>query len=281
MNYSIKLPNILRRALMSGLVIIAGTFTSLATNPAPANAPVPAPVKAPAPAKAVVPPAPKPPMTPKAELQSIGKPDLEAIHAAVNDESNRRYYPKLLNRFMANDTTMTPMDYQYFYYGAMFQEDYNPYREAPYPELLEEVTPLYNKEKTSRAERHKMLDYAMKALEDNPLNLKQLTNRVYVYEKNGKYDLARIWQHKLNHILLVIAASGSGTTPEDAMMVVYPGNEYEYLNLSGHTAIGQRFQEPCYDFIEVNRKSHNDPEGYYFNILEMLKQYFAKHPSEN
>lgn len=209
----------------------------------------------------------------------LGAPDLEAIAAASVDENSRYYYPKLLKAFNANDTTMTATDFQYFYYGTMYQEDYDPYREAPNAALLNELLPIYAKSKRTRAERGKMLDYALQVLDDNPVDLRQLTNRIYVYEQNGKYDLAKIWQYKLNHLLLVIAASGTGTDPETAFVVVYPQHEYDFLNLSKRTAASQRFEPPCYDYIEV-KSNDSTPKGYYFNISEMLQQYFLKHPGE-
>lgn len=210
----------------------------------------------------------------------LGPPDMEAIAKASVDENSQYYYPTLLKAFMANDTTMTATDFQYFYYGTMFQEDYDPYREAPNQALLQELMPIYAKEKRTRADRGKMLDYAMQVLEDNPIDLRQLTNRIYVYEQNGKNDLAKIWQYKLNHLLLVIAASGTGIDPDNAFIVVYPQHEYDFLNLSKHTASSQRFEPPYFDYIEVTTGDQQDQKGYYFNISELLHQYFEKHPSE-
>ena len=210
----------------------------------------------------------------------LGAPDMAAIAAATVDETSPYYYPKLLKSFNANDTTMTATDFQYFYYGTMFQEDYDPYREAPNQALLQELMPIYAKEKRTRADRGKMLDYALQVLDDNPIDLRQLTNRIYVYEQNGKYDLAKIWQYKLNHLLLVIAASGTGVDPENAFIVVYPQHEYDFLNLSKHTATSQRFEPPYYDYIEVTSGDNQTPKGYYFNISELLHQYFEKHPGE-
>lgn len=210
----------------------------------------------------------------------LGPPDMEAIAAASVDENSQYYYPKLLKAFMANDTTMTATDFQYFYYGTMFQEDYDPYREAPNQALLQELMPIYAKEKRTRADRGKMLDYAIQVLDDNPIDLRQLTNRIYVYEQNGKYDLAKIWQYKLNHLLLVIAASGTGTDPANAFIVVYPQHEYDFLNLSKLTAASQRFEPPYFDYIEITTADNHEPKGYYFNISELLHQYFEKHPSE-
>ncbi|MDE5662279.1 MAG: DUF4919 domain-containing protein, partial [Muribaculaceae bacterium] len=210
--------------------------------------------------------------------EALGRPDLEAIAAASVDENSKFFYPRLLKAFMANDTTMTPEEFQYFYYGTMFQEDYDPYREAPNPALLQELLPVYAKEKRTRADREKMLDYALQVIDDNPVDLRQLTNRIYVYEQNRKYDLAKIWQFKLNHLLLVIAASGTGTDPDNAFIVVYPQHEYDFINLSKLTASSQSFVPPHFDYISVSGKK-GAPEGFYFNIAELLNQYFIKHPS--
>lgn len=210
----------------------------------------------------------------------LGRPDLDAIEKATTDPASKYYYPRLYESFMKNDTLMTADEFQYFYYGTFFQEDYDPYRETPNQALLNELLPIYAKEKRTRADREKMLDYAMQVLDDNPVDLRQLTNRIYVYEQNRKYDLAKIWQYKLNHLLLVIAASGTGSDAENAWTVVYPQQEYDFLNLSGITATGQHFEPPHYDYIMVEQRNDSDCEGYFFNIGEMLKQYFLKHPGE-
>lgn len=211
---------------------------------------------------------------------SLGKPDLEAIRTATLDETSPMYYPRLLKEFMANDTTMTDLDFQYFYYGSLFQEDYDPYRRQVNPDEAARLAPLFNKKEWSRAERRQILDFAIETLADNPVNLRQLTNRIFVYEQNGKYDLAKIWQYKLNHLLLVIASSGTGVDPENAWQVVYPQDEYDFLNLSGITVREAKFEEPYYDYVVVNPRTPTSPEGYYFNISELLRQYYLKHPSE-
>jgi len=140
---------------------------------------------------------------------ALGKPDLDSIAIASIDENSQFYYPRLLKSFLSNDTTMTDEEFQYFYYGTLFQEDYDPYREAPNQTLFQELLPVYAKENRTRADREKMLDYALQVIDDNPVDLRQLTNRIYVYEQNRKYDLAKIWQFKLNHLLLVIAQRGT------------------------------------------------------------------------
>lgn len=210
---------------------------------------------------------------------ALGKPDLEAIRLATTDEHSQYYYPTLLRAFLRNDTTMTNVEYQYFYYGTLFQEDFDPYRKPADPERLEALAPLFSKSELSHSERQSILDYSMEAVEDDPVNLRQLNNRIFAYEQKGSTNLARIWQNKLNHLLLVIAASGTGADRDNAWVVVSPQHEYDFLNLKGIKATQHRFEPPHYDYIEVEH-TDKQPAGYFFNIKELLHQYFLKHPSE-
>lgn len=210
---------------------------------------------------------------------ALGKPDLEAIRAASIDEHSQFYYPTLVRAFLRNDTTMTNVEYQYLYYGTLFQEDFDPYRKPLNPEQLEALAPVLAKSELTPAERQSVLDYAVEAVENDPMSLRQINNRIFAYEQKGSLNLAKIWQNKLNHLLLVIAASGTGADKDNAWIVVAPQHEYDFLNLKGIKATQHRFEPPYYDYIEVE---HADKQaaGYYFNIEELLKQYFLKHPSE-
>lgn len=207
-------------------------------------------------------------------------PDLERIKAKTTDETSKYYYPKLLDKFMANDTLMTNEEFQYFYYGTLYQEDFDPYRPAYNENELKEITPLYYKSTHTRAEKDIMLKYAKAALADNPLDLQQLKNLVFVYEQNKKVLLAKIWKYKINKLLWVIASSGTGLDTEHPWVVVYPRHEFDFLNLSGLSVVSTEFVEPFYERAAVNRKSEKDPEAYFFDIQAILEQYYLKHPSE-
>ncbi len=206
--------------------------------------------------------------------------DLQRVKAITTHPDSAAYYPKLLRMFMSNDTLMTNDDYRNFYYGALFQEDFDPYRPTYDEEEYARLEPLYYKASHTRTELDAMQRYAELALRNNPLDLVQLKNLVYVYEKRQKLNLAKIWKHKLNHLLLAIAQSGSGTSAENAWTVVYPRHEYDFLNLSGIAAQAQEFVPPYYERISVQKKTDKDPDSYFFNIRELLEQYYLKHPSE-
>lgn len=211
----------------------------------------------------------------------LDRPELDSIRRASCDPQSQYYYPKLLKSFLSNDTTMNSVDFQYFYYGTLFQEDYDPYRKPYRPGDLEDLSHIYSKPETNRSDRARILNYATAALHDNPVDLKQLTNLIYVYEKNGKYDLSKIWQYKLNHLLKVIAKSGTGADGENAWTVVYPSHEYDFLNLSGNVVLDHSYIEP-YEVISCRpvKDPKATPQQYYFNIEPMLEQYYLKHPEE-
>lgn len=218
-----------------------------------------------------------------ASAQSIkpSHPDMEKIKTESTNPRSQYYYPKLLKMFMSNDTVMTTEDYRYFYYGTMFQEDYNPYRPYPYDDELKQTQPLYFKQESlTRDERRQIESLAKKSLENNPLDLTQLMYRVYVYEKNQKFNLAKIWKHKLDRLLLTIANSGTGDSQEQAWVVVYPSHEFEFFNIPGGSVKSSEFLPPYYEKLTVQNKKGDKTTEHYFNLHHMLEQYYLKHPEE-
>lgn len=210
----------------------------------------------------------------------VEKVDLAKVRTETTDPASRYHYPKLLKMFMSNDTVMTPEDYRYFYYGTLFQEDFDPYRPTLDEAEYKRLEPLYYKTDHTRAEKDAMQNYALAALRNNPLDLVQLKNLVYVYEKKQKVNLAKIWKNKLNNLLRTIASSGTGADTDNAWIVVYPRHEYDFLNLSGIAVQSQDFVPPYFEHVTVQKKSDKDADGYYFNIEALLEQYYLKHPSE-
>lgn len=206
------------------------------------------------------------------------KPDLESIRQATLDENSQYYYPKLMRKFLSNDTVMGYDHFKHLYYGALFQEDYDPYR-APYnEEELQRLTPLYSQQSHTYRQKKEMLEYAQAAIADNPLDLVQLKNLIYVYEHNGKVNLAKIWKNKLNHLLEVIGTSGTGASQDAAWYIVYPRHEFDFLNITGLSVQGTEFVPPYYEKVTVPGK--DAPVNYYFNLQPVLEQYYRKHPGE-
>lgn len=205
------------------------------------------------------------------------RPDMEQIRREVSDPASPFYYPDLMERYERNETIMTLDDYRHLYLGAIFEEDFNPYRRGQYSSLVEE---LYFKSRHSKAECDRIIKYAELALRDNPFDLQQIDYLIYALRERRKNNMANIWQYRLNHILEAIVSTGTGTDRENAWFVISPQHEYFLLNRLGHVATAYAFEAPDFDRITVTPKGSQKPVDYFFNSRHFLRQYRLKYPSD-
>lgn len=203
------------------------------------------------------------------------KPDLERIRTEVLDPKSPYYYPGLIERYEKNETVMNLEDYRHLYYGSLFQEDFNPYRHS---EASTKNESLYYKNGHTRAELDSIITYAKEAIADNPFDLTQMNFLIYALRARGKVNLANIWQYRLNHLLEAIVSSGTGTDKENAWYVVNPRHEYNIINFQNAVAKEQHYEEPYYDCIEVEKQNGKEHATYYFNIKNLLEEYYRKFP---
>ena len=123
--------------------------------------------------------------------------------------------------------------------------------------------------------------YAEIALDDNPFDLSQMNFLIYALRARGKVNRANIWQYRLNHLIQAIISSGTGTDAEHAWYVINPRHEYDIVNFQNAVVKGQHYEEPYFDLIEVEKKDSKGKasnETYYFNIKNLLEEYYRKFP---
>ena len=213
-----------------------------------------------------------PSLAQKLEVKPV---DFDSIKAATQDSKSKFFFPKLMKAFESNDTTMTFEEYRYLYYGYVFQEDYNPFRESQYADMIESL--YYNKEFT-RSECDTIEKYAELSLDDNIFDLQQMEYFIFALKEKKKFARAAIRQYRLNHIIATILSSGNGTA-ENPWVVTSVSHEYYILNKLGYVATEHRTLPGCIDFIAVNPKNDKSPEGFYFDaskILEVASVKFAE-----
>lgn len=205
-------------------------------------------------------------------------PDMERIKSETTNSESKYYYPLLLERYERNETIMDATDYRYLYYGYMFQEDYNPYRHSEYENI---VQGLYYKNSHTRAECDSIIEYAELSLKDNPFDLRQMSYLIYALRSQKKTNRANIWQYRLNRLIETIVSSGTGLDTANAWYVINPKHEYDILNFCGLVAEKQQYMEPYFDCITVKPKNEGDTATtYYFNIHNLLEEYYRKFPEE-
>lgn len=214
----------------------------------------------------------------------VEKPNLEMIEDSVLDPTSRFYFPRLQERFEANDTVMTPLEYRYFYLGYMFQEDYDPYRISQFNDSTEA---LINKPgDITKHDAEKIISFSEKALWDNPLDLRQMSFLIHFLRQKGKPIRAKFWEYRLQNLLNAILNTGTGLDADNAWYVVYPMHEYDLLQLLGYEPIEAEYPADGMDRLKVKplkdarRFNGEIPGAFYFNVKIPQEEYIRKHPGE-
>lgn len=214
----------------------------------------------------------------KSQRLEVKKVDFDSIGTAVNDPKSKFYYPRLLENFLSNDTVLKHEDYRHLYYGYTFQEDYDPVRMSlsDYPEGIRD---LYYKKDFTRAECDTIIKYAELTLRDNIFDLNQMNFYIFALKKKEKNTLASIRQYKLNHLVAAILSSGNGSK-EKPWVVISVSHEYNLLNMLGFVATGHKDEGNNIDYIMVEQKDKNSPEGFYFDISRINEVTATKYKEE-
>ena len=182
-----------------------------------------------------------------AQKYEVKPVDFNEIKEATQDTKSKFFFPRLMKEFESNDTSMTAEEYRYLYYGYVFQEDYNPFRESRYSDMIESL--YYNKEFT-RSECDTIEKYAELSLDDNIFDLQQMEFFIFALKEKKKYARAAIRQFRLNQIIATILSSGKGTA-ESPWVVTSVSHEYYILNKLGYVATEHQTLPGCIDFIAV------------------------------
>lgn len=206
------------------------------------------------------------------------RPDLDSIYNEITDRTSPFYYPRLMDEFERNDTTMKLDKYRRLYLGAMLREDYDAY--GPNATRTAMSTEIVSKPMLTRAECDSIIEKASAVLADNPFDLIQMYNLQRAYRSRGRTTLADVWNYKIRQILMAILSTGTGADEDNAWYVIHPSHEYILLNALGLTAKKHVFIEPYYEYILVTDSEGNDLGGFYFNIAAPIEEYWRKNPIE-
>ena len=207
----------------------------------------------------------------------IRKVNFDSIRLETMNPHSTLFYPRLLKTFKSNtDTTMTLNNFRHLYYGYVFQEDYNPFRESVYSNKIEH---LYYKKDLTREECDSIEKYADLALQDNIFDLDQMKFFIYVLQQKKKFTRAAVLKFRLDRLIAAIMSSGKGTK-EEPWVVITPAHEYNIINFLGYVATEHEVTPEGLDHIKVAKKGNKSPDGFYFDVSQMMRVAATKFPDQ-
>lgn len=204
----------------------------------------------------------------------VKKVDFDHIRDVIRNPENIYYYPKLMKAYNSDDTTLTIEAWRNLYYGYTFQEDYNPFRESVFSNVVEQ---LYYKQPHSRAECDSIEKYAELSLNDNMFDLNQMNFYIYVLKEKKKHARAAVCQYRLDRLIAAIMSSGRGTK-EEPWVVIAPEHEYNIINFLGFVATEHETLDGGIDYIKVQPVAGKNTDGFYFDISRMMQIAALKFP---
>ena len=214
---------------------------------------------------------PQPPTSGKFEVHKV---DFNHVKEVIENPNSVYFYPKLMQSFLSNDTTMSIEAYRNLYYGYTFQEDYNPFRMSVYSNVVEQ---LYYKQPHSREECDSIMKYAGLSLDDNIFDLDQMQYFIFALKEKKRHARAAIRQFRHDRIVAAIMSSGKGTK-EDPWVVIMPSHEYNIVNMLGYVATEHRDEGDGLEYIAVQPKEGKTTQGFYFDVKRMMEVANIKFP---
>ena len=206
-------------------------------------------------------------------------PDYKRIKKEVNTKGSEFYYPELLRRFEAADTTLTAEQLYYFYYGTATRPDYNPYKTSNYDALhkaLEKETP----EKEDWENAAKAIDEQLKT---DPTNIRfhmykhMIYRNLYGPEAKKTFDA----YNQVVMLLSAVTSTGDGRSKETAFHVICVTDEYGIMDVLGLSPKMQSLVHgdhgQSYDVMELEKNEYG-LESMYFNItvsIEAMNKMFG------
>lgn len=198
-----------------------------------------------------------------AQSEQFKAPDYAEIEKRISKEESEYYYPRLMPRFIAGDTTMSIEAKRHLYYGFRYQDNYSPYGNN---EAEEEVKALFRKDSLSLQDFQEIMEISAKGLQENPFNFRLLNVRLYAADTLSKSEEFRKVLAQYDIIVEAILSSGDGLTKETAYYVISVPHEYALLNALGFNFGGkQSTYENRYDYLTLAENEYGI-EGLYFDV---------------
>lgn len=201
------------------------------------------------------------------------KPDYKKIESEIKRKKSAFYYPKLFERYLAGDSTMTVEEKRRLYYGFIFQPEYSPYGSSDYEDSLNAIL---NKDTLLLGDYGQLSVFSDSLLKANPFDIKVLNYKVNISEKLNDVDGLYRNLAKMNMVIDAIISSGNGTSEKDAFYVIFVSNEYDLLDVFGLEFGGEQRLIGYCDFLKLVENEYG-LEGLYFDVsasLNHLKQRF-------
>ncbi len=155
-------------------------------------------------------------------------PDLNALRTLLSSDSGKKAYTELLKDYEIDAFSLDIQDGVILYYGRLFQPGFMPFNIDPRSGKFER--------QVIKGRFKKAIPMGERMLASDPLSLEMLMKMLVCYRQSGDNARADSIQPKIEFLMAVILAQGSGKERENTLKVVTIADEYAamaYLRVKG------------------------------------------------
>ncbi len=191
--------------------------------------------------------------------------DRERVRKAVTDSLAPTYYPKLLDRFNAFDTSLTLDEYRMLYYGYVFQGAYSAFPDEKKKEIIQAI---------NDKDFERSADISDSLLDECPISLTgnyyKGLSLFYAYPDKTDYTLYR---SRFIQLIAAILSSGNGLTTKTAFKTIFVADEYQiiYTHFKIEQFISQSLIGHC-DLLTITPSAAWPHKEIYFDTSESLRK---------
>ena len=188
-------------------------------------------------------------------------PEYELIRLATADSSSDHYYPRLLERYEAFDSTLSVTEYRYLYFGYIFQDNYNPEWKSKDEKKIEKY---FREAKKDESNYDKVIDLVNKSLREFPFDLRTMQFLCFLYHQNGNIEMGQKASHRFLSVIGAILSTGDGECCETAYHVISPQHELSILKVFQFESSAQKPFGDC-NYLEL-KENKRGVKGIYFKV---------------
>jgi tetratricopeptide (TPR) repeat protein len=194
-------------------------------------------------------------ITPSSDLQedtwpprfrSIGSSEIHTLNKYASDRKNHYYYKTLTDKFFDDFRSLELDEYFMLYYGQTLSDRYAPYSIND-RNITDSIHSLLSREQYDEA-----AELGAEWLEKNLSDISIYYRTGLAYLNAGNYTKAEEYLHKYQGFITSLLATGDGTSPESAYIVISTSDEYTLMEYLGFRVSGQLLTEQ---------------KGHYFDVL--------------
>ena len=188
------------------------------------------------------------------------------IKKEISKKSSEFYYPKLMERYLDGDPSLTLEEKRHLYYGYIYQPGYAGGLSITNEYLME----LLDNEDPDDSVLNQIISSCDSILEKDPFNVRALNYQLMSYDAlEDQFGYEKVLT-KLKVIVHAILSSGDGLKKKSAFYVIAVSDEYFIISVLGYEFGGRQSLIEHYDYLEL-AKNKDKIKGFYFDISPHLQ----------